>query len=68
MYVVLAIFMLMVTVHKPRLRLYFSQNQLVATIIYNCWKCYILFKRIEINFWNAVTENVDVRMAVSTIW
>jgi len=45
MYVVLAIFMLMVIVHKPRLRLYFSQNQLVATTIYNHWEVsYIIYK------------------------
>jgi hypothetical protein len=40
-YVVLA----MVIVHKPRLRLYFSQNQLVAITIYNHREVlYIIFK------------------------
>ena len=44
-HVVMTIFILMVIVHKPRLRWYFSQNQFVATTIYNHWEVlYIIYK------------------------
>jgi hypothetical protein len=33
------------------------------------WKVFnTMFRRIEINFWNVVIENVDIRWEASTIW